>query len=87
VRLDVAWTRRQSDRDALYANGGNIIRPAGASRARAVGRDVGVALAWSPTRHVTVLFLPGRYFHGEFLRQGGAPATAWTATTFLGYRF
>lgn len=87
VRLDVAWTRRQSDRDALYGNGGNIIRPAGVSRARAVGRGVGVALAWSPMRHVSVYVLPGRYFHGEFLRQGGAPATAWTATTFIGYRF
>ena len=87
VRFDVAWTRRQSDRDALYGTGGNVIRASGASRARPVGRDAGVVITWSASRHFSATVLAGRYFPGAFLRETGTADTAWTATTYLSYRF
>jgi hypothetical protein len=91
LRLDAAWTRRSSDRDALYGVGGNVLRAAGASRALTVGRDAGIVATWNASRHWNVVWIAGRYYPGlsfaKPLRRLRPARNAWSSTTLVSYRF
>jgi hypothetical protein len=92
ARVDLAWTWRTSDRDGVYNPAGNIIRAPGTSRARDVGRDSGIALGWTPTRHLAIAAVTGRYIPGAFLKETATAATGparngWIFNVVASYRF
>lgn len=57
---------RESLADGIYGNPGNLLRPAGASRARYIGTQGEVVLGWEATRNISfeasyAVFEPGRF--------------------------
>jgi hypothetical protein len=87
MRFDIAWIRRQSDRDTVYGGGGQSLRAPGASRSRDVGRDGGLKLQWAASRHLSVDFFAGVFQPGAFVRETGSAQRAWMVTTYFNYRF
>lgn len=82
---DAFW--RQSDRDGVYGPPGNLIRPAGISRARYVGADVDARVVYAASRNVTLECLGGYFAPGTFLKESGAPKRQVFVSAYLFVRF
>ncbi len=57
---------RESLADGIYGNPGNLLRPAGVSRARYIGTQAELVLGWEATRNLSLevsyaAFVPGRF--------------------------
>ena len=87
ARVDAGWTRRMSDRDAIYGPGGAVLRTSGASRAREVGHDIGGRLVWAVQRHLSIDLSGGYYYAGEFLKETAPTRNMWIAFAYISYRF
>jgi hypothetical protein len=85
--VETAWMGRTSVRDGIYGAGGALQRPAGASRSRAVGVDVGAQLRWSATPRFGISLVAGMMEPGDFLRDTGATRRMYVFNTFAAYRF
>lgn len=57
--------------DAVYNNGGDIVRQPAGSSARYVGSALQAQLDWQVTANVSFSAVWGRFFSGEFLRETG----------------
>jgi hypothetical protein len=87
ARIDAGWTRRLSDRDALYGPSGVLLRASGASRAREVGHDIGGRLVWAVQRYLSIDLLGGYYYAGAFLKETAPTRNMWIVFAYISYRF
>jgi len=71
LHSDVVFFWRESTEDGVYGPGGNLIRPAGTSRARYVGTQVDFSASWQVDPHWSVSVEYGHFFTGSFLRETG----------------
>ncbi len=84
VSADGTW--RKSLRDGVYGSGGNILVPAGTSRARAVGTDVDATVNWRATRQLLLSVSAGYFRNGAFSRDAGLKHQ-WLVFPFLAFQF
>jgi hypothetical protein len=66
---------RQSRSDGVYDIPGTLIRAAGASRARFIGKQVEATLAWQATPELELSSSLSAFVPGGFIRQTGAART------------
>jgi hypothetical protein len=69
LTVDHAWYWRQSVHDGLYGIGVNLVRRAGGSRARDVGRQLTMQADVRPDDHFTFGVTVTAFFAGRFLRE------------------
>jgi Alginate export len=69
MTIDHAWFLRQSIDDGVYGISVNLIRPAGASRARDVGRQLTVQTDFRVDEHLTLAITSTAFIAGRFLRE------------------
>jgi hypothetical protein len=82
---DVFW--RESIHDGLYGVSGNLLRPAGTSRASYVGTQPSIEVAWQADRHISFLANYTRFFAGTFLRQSPPASNINYVMTQVAYKF
>lgn len=87
LTLDWDWFWRESDGDGLYGPAVNLVRSGRTSRARDIGNQGAVSLAWEPDRHWTVAAVYAHFNAGSFLRESGAGEDVDYASITLIYRF
>ncbi len=66
---------RQSLQDGVYGVAGNLLRPAGASRARYIGTQADVVLGWEVSRHLSFEAAYSVFRPGSFIRDTGRAET------------
>jgi hypothetical protein len=72
VTLDWSLVKRESLDDGVYGVGGNLLRPAGGSRARPVGSQLSLVPIWRVNRHITFVWIATHFFPGRFLEETGS---------------
>ena len=82
---DFFW--RESLSDGLYTFAVTPLRPAGRSDARFVGSSPSLTLAWTPTRHLTILASYVHFFAGPFLKETPPGKDIDYFTTWVDYKF
>jgi hypothetical protein len=82
---DFFW--RESLKDGVYTFGITPLRTGRRSDARYVGSSPTLTLAWSPTRHVTVLASYVHLFAGPFIRETVPGKDIDYFTTWIDYKF
>lgn len=66
---------RQSLQDGVYGVAGNLLRPAGGSRARYIGTQADVVLGWEVSRHLSFEAAYSVFRPGPFIRDTGRAET------------
>ena len=82
---DVFW--RESIHDGLYGISGNLLRPAGASRASYVGTQPAIQVEWQADRHISFLANYTRFFVGTFLKESPPASNINYFVTQAAYKF
>jgi hypothetical protein len=83
----MAFFWRQSTRDGIYGINVAPLRPAGLSRARAVGTLPSVRLDWRISRHLTYTAIYSHFFTGRFLKETPPGEDVDYISTWLTFRF
>lgn len=78
---------RDSRRDGLYAVPGVLLRRSGASRARFIGSQPEVEVAWKVDRHTTLSLNYARFFVGRFLEETGPSENTRYFAAWVTYKF
>ncbi len=89
IAINADWLLwwRQSVEDGVYGVPGNLLIPAGGSRARFVGHRPGIEARWQIDRHAYVQADFGVFFAGPFPRQRGRSGNLNYSSLWLGYKF
>jgi hypothetical protein len=66
---------RQSLDDGIYDIPGNLVRAAGDSRARFIGKEVEATLAWQATAELELSMSVSAFAPGAFIRETGSART------------
>lgn len=78
---------RQSRSDGVYDIPGNLIRAAGSSRARFIGKQVEATLAWQATPELELSSSLSAFEAGHFIRQTGSARTIGLLGAEANFRF
>ena len=78
---------RQSERDGIYDNSGNLIRSDGGSRARFIGTQAEVLLNFHPSRHLEFEIALSQFMPGRFIEETGRSDTAYFASAEIRFAF
>jgi hypothetical protein len=84
LRLSEQWTLsgagvfywRESLGDGIYDTGGGLVRPSDGSRARYIGSQADVVLAWEPVRWFSAELAYSVFAPGQFIKDTGPSKTA-----------
>lgn len=87
VTADSTFFWRESLRDGIYGNAVNLLRPAGASRARFVGSQPALQAEWQVNRHVLWVGVFSYFFAGPYLRETGPGRNVNHFTSWITYKF
>jgi hypothetical protein len=66
---------RESLGDGVYGNAGNLLRSADGSRARHIGTQADVVLAWEASRTLSFEFAYSAFSSGRFIEETGPAET------------
>lgn len=78
---------RESVRDGIYDNAGNLIRSDGGSRARFIGTQAEILLNYHPTRNLEFEFALSQFTPGRFIKETGSSDTAYFASAEIKFTF
>ena len=84
---DYLWFWRTSLNDGVYGVPGNLLKPAGKSRARFVGQQFNTELTISIDRHTTFTLDYARFFVGDFLRDVPPSRNTTYFAAWITYKF
>jgi hypothetical protein len=87
VTIDHAWFLRHSLDDGVYGISVNLIRPAGVSRARDVGRQLTVQTDFRVDEHLTLAVTSTAFIAGRFLRETPPGENVFYVAVTSSYRF
>jgi hypothetical protein len=87
LTIDHGWYWRQSFHDGLYGIDVNLVRSAGESRGRAVGRQLTLQADARADRHLAFGVTLTAFFPGRFVRETRAGADVLYAAVTTTYRF
>ena len=82
---DFFW--RQSTRDGIYGAGINVVRTGQVTRARSVGSQFSVSLAWQIDRHLELVLYYAHFFAGPFIEETPPGDYVDFVATWLTFRF
>lgn len=83
---DVDFLWRESLDDGVYGVAGNLIRPAGGSRARAIATQGSLVTIWKPTRHVSFVQIVTYSEPGRFLEETGPAEPTLFVSAWFAYK-
>jgi hypothetical protein len=87
ITTDWGFFWRQSLKDGVYRLSGSLLRTGQLSRERYVGSAPALTIAWTPTRHVTVVASYVRFFAGQFFKETPPGKDLDYFTTWIAYKF
>ena len=85
--FDWGWYWRESLEDGVYAIGGTLLRPSGASGARYIGSQVNFEIRWAPDPHTTIAINLAGFITGSFLKETGPAGNVAFSNAGVTYRF
>jgi hypothetical protein len=78
---------RESTRDGIYDNAGNLVRPDGSSSARYIGTQAEMLVNYHPFRSLEFEFAIARFTPGRFIEETGNSDNAYFASAEIRFTF